>query len=189
VTVKGIRKKELLPLDDDFAREVSELETFDALRDRIKSDLQHEAEHESEHKMRHELLQELASRLKTVPDVLVEREIDRRLEEFVRRLMEQGVDPMKSGVDWKEFRERQCQAAAETVRSTLVIDEIAQRETIDATDDDVAKEIERFAERSGRTAQAVRARLEKEDGLDRIRAGIRREKTMAWLVEKANVTT
>ena len=189
VTVKGIRKKELLPLDDDFAKEVSELETFEALKDRIKHDLQHEAEHESEHKMRHELLQELASRLKTVPDVLVDREIDRRLEEFVRRLMEQGVDPMKSGVDWKEFRERQRQAAAETVRSTLVIDEISQRETIDATDEDVAEEIERFAERSGRTAQAVRARLEKEDGLDRIRAGIRREKTMAWLVEKANVTT
>jgi trigger factor len=189
VTVKGIRRKELLPLDDDFAKEVSELETLAALRDRIKADLQREAEHESEHKMRHELLQELAGRLKTAPDVLVDREIDRRLEEFVRRLMEQGVDPMKSGVDWKDFRERQRQAAAETVRSTLVIDEIARREAIETNDDDLAKEIERFAERSGRTSQAVRARLEKEDGLDRIRAGIRREKTMAWLVEKAIVTT
>ena len=189
VTVKGVRKKELLPLDDDFAKEVSDLETLDALRDRIKSDLQKEAEHESEHKMRHELLQELAARMKNPPEILVDREIDRRLEEFVRRLMEQGVDPMQAGVDWKEFRERQRQAAAETVRSTLVIDEIARREAIDTSEEDLSKEIDRFAERSGRTPQAVRARLEKEDGLDRIRAGIRREKTMAWLVEKANVTT
>jgi len=189
VTVKGIRKKELLALDDDFAKEVSELETLDALRDRLKSDLQKEAEMESEHKMRHELLQELAARLKTAPDVLVDHEIDRRLEEFVRRLMDQGVDPMKAGVDWKEFRERQRQAATETVRSTLVIDEIARREAIDASDDDLTKEIERFAERSGRTPTAVRARLDKEGGLDRIRAGIRREKTMSWLVEKANVTS
>src|SRR5204862_7664754 len=64
VTVKSIRKKELLPLDDEFAKEVSELETLDALRERIKTDLQKEAEHESEHKMRHELLHELASRMK-----------------------------------------------------------------------------------------------------------------------------
>jgi trigger factor len=103
--------------------------------------------------------------------------------------MEQGVDPMKAGVDWKEFRERQRSAAAETVRSTLIIDEIARRESIETTEEDLTKEIERFAERSGRTPQAVRARLEKEDGLDRIRAGIRREKTMTWLVDKANVTT
>jgi len=189
ITVNGIRRKELLALDDEFAKEVSELETLDALRERVKTDLHHEAEHDAEHSMRHDLLRELAGRLKTAPEVLVEREIDRRLEEFVRRLMEQGVDPTKAGVDWKEFRERQRQPAAETVRSTLVLDEIARREHIEATDDDVAKEIERFAERSGRTATAVRARLEKEDGLDRIRAGVQREKTMAWLVGKATITS
>jgi trigger factor len=189
ITVKGIRRKELLPIDDDFAKEVSELETLDALKERIKKDLQREAELEAEHKVRHDLLQELAGRLRAAPEVLVEREIDRRLEEFVRRLMDQGVDPMKAGIDWKEFRDRQRPAAAETVRSTLVIDEIARRESIDANEEDVAKEIEKFAERSGRTSTAVRARLEKEDGLDRIRAGIRREKTMGWLVEKANITS
>jgi trigger factor len=73
------------------------------------------------------------------------------------------------------------------VRSTLVIDEIARRESIAATDEDVDAEIERFGERAGRTGAAVRARLEKEGALDRIRAGIRREKTMTWLIDKANV--
>ena len=57
VTVKGIRRKELLPLDDEFAKEVSELDTLDALRDRVQDDLQHEAEHEADHKLRHDLLQ------------------------------------------------------------------------------------------------------------------------------------
>ena len=56
VTVKGIRRKELLPLDDEFAKEVSDVETLEALRDRIREDLQHGAEHEAEHAMRHELL-------------------------------------------------------------------------------------------------------------------------------------
>jgi len=189
ITVKGIRRKELLPIDDDFAKEISELDTLDALKERIHADLQREAEHESDHKVRHDLLRDLSSRVRTVPDSLVEAEIDRRLEDFVRRLMEQGVDPMQAGIDWQQFRTQQREPALETVRSTLVIDEIARRESIEPTDEDMAREIERFAERSGRTATAVRARLEKEGALGRIRAGIRREKTMTWLLEHANVTT
>ena len=189
VAVKGIRRKELLPIDDDFAKEVSDVETLDALRDRVRTDLQHGAEHDADHKVRHDLLMELAGRLRSAPDVLVDQEIDRRLEEFVRRLMEQGIDPMKTEIDWREFRERQREPAAETVRSTLVLDEIARRESIEATDEDVTREIERFAERAGRTPAAVRARLEKEQALDRIRLGIRREKTMSWLLERANIVT
>ena len=150
--------------------------------------MQREAERESEHKMRHDLLREIASRVTTVPDSLVEAEIDRRLEEFVRRLMEQGVDPMKAGIDWQQFRASQTDPARDAVRTTLAVDEIARRESIAATDEDMAQEIERFAERAGRTATAVHARLDKEGALDRIRTGIRREKTVAWLVEHANVT-
>jgi trigger factor len=188
ITIKGIRRKEILPLDDEFAKEVSDVETLDALRDRIRHDLQRHAEHEAEHRMRHELLSQLAGRVRMAPDVLVNEEIDRRLEEFVRRLMEQGVDPNKANVDWNDFRERQRGPATDTVRGTLVLDEIARREQIEATDEDVAAEIDRFAERSGRTATAVRARLEKDGALDRIRSGVRREKTMAWLLERAAVT-
>jgi trigger factor len=187
VTAKGIRRKELLPLDDEFAKEVSDVETLEALRDRVRDDLQRGAEQESEHAVRHALLKELATRITSPPEVLVEQEVDRRLEEFIRRLMDQGIDPMKVEVDWREFRERQRDAATETVRSTLVIDEIARRESIAATEEDVAAEIERFAERAGRTSAAVRARLEKEGALDRIQAGVRREKTVAWLIEKANI--
>ena len=189
VSVKGLRRKELAELTDEFAKEVSEVETIEALRDRIRHDLQHEAEHEAEHKVRHDLLQDLAARMRTpVPAVLVDREIDRRLEEFVRRLMDQGMDPMKAGIDWQEFRERQKGPSEETVKSTLVLDEIARREGLAAAEEDVAAEVEKFAERTGRTAAAVRARLEKEGGVGPIESGIRREKTVAWLLEKAQVS-
>ncbi len=189
VTVKGLRRRELLAIDDDFAKEVSDVETLDALRERIREDLQQGAESDSDHAVRHALLQRLASRLQTAPDVLVEQEVDRRLEEFVRRLMEQGLDPMQVNVDWREFRERQRETAIETVKSTLVLDEIAKRESIVASDDDLAIEIGKFAERAGRTPDAVRARLEKEGALPRLLAGIQREKTMAWLLEKSQIAT
>jgi trigger factor len=187
VTVNGVRRRELPPLDDEFAKEVSDLDSLDALRARIKDDLQHEAEHESEHKVRNELLEQLATRVRTAPEALVDHEIDRRLEEFVRRLMDQGLDPMKTNIDWQEFRQRQRQPAENTVKSTLVLDEIARRESIESTDEDLSGEIEKFAERSGRTAQAVRAGLEKDHGIGRVRGGIRREKTVKWLVDRANI--
>ena len=188
VTIKSIRRKELLPLDDDFAKEVSDLESLEALRGRIREDLQHGAEHDADHKLRHDLLTELGGRVRNVPDVLVEQEIDKRLQEFVTRLVDQGVDPMKAEIDWQEFRERQRGPATETVKSTVAIDEVSRRESIEATDEDVDKEIEKFAGRAGRTPAAVRARLEKDGAMERIRAGVRREKTMAWLIEKASVT-
>jgi trigger factor len=189
VSVKGVRRKELLALDDEFAKEVSELETLETLRDRIREDLQRGAEQESEHDMRHDLLQQLASRLKVAPDALVEEEMDRRLEEFVRRLMEQGIDPEKINLDWREMRERQREGALLTVKSTLVLDEISRRESIGATDEELDAEIAKFGERAGRTPAAVRARLEKEGALDRLRAGLVREKTMAWLLERAAISS
>jgi len=138
--------------------------------------------------MRHDLLAELGGRIKAVPDVLVEEEIDRRLEEFVRQLADQGIDPLKAEIDWTEFRERQRAPAQAAVKGTMAVDEVARRETIEASDEDVEQEIARYAARVGRTPAAVRARLEKEGAIDRIRAGVRREKTMAWLIDKANVT-
>lgn len=189
VTVKGIRRKELLALDDDFAKEVSDVETMEALRARVREDLQKSAEADADHQVRHDLLQQLSSRLSVAPDVLVDQEVDRRLEEFVRRLMEQGLDPMQVNVDWQDFRERQRASALETVKSTLVLDEIGKRESIAASDEDLDAEIAKFADRAGRTTAAIRARLEKEGAIGRLLAGIRREKTMSWLLEHAQVSS
>jgi len=188
IRLKGIRRKELLPLDDDFAKEVSDLDSLEALRSQVQQDLQKGAEHDAEHKLRHDLLAELSGRIKAVPEALVEQEIDRRLEEFLRRLGDQGIDPAKTEIDWQEFRERQRGPAADSVKGTVAVDEVARREGLEATDEDVEKEVAKFAERSGLTAAAVRARLERDEAFDRIRAGVRREKTMNWLIEHANVT-
>ncbi len=188
VSVKGIRKRVVPPLDDDLAKELG-FETAHALRERVKEDLEREAEMESDRQLRADLLKELSSRVTIeLPASMVDREVDRRLEEFVSRLFQQGVDPMKAGVDWKQFRDEQQGPAEDTVRAALLLDEIAKREGLVVTTDDVAKEIEVYAAESGREPAAVRAALEKEGGLSRISSGLRRERTVKWLLEKANVT-
>ncbi len=188
VTVKAIRTRVVPPLDDELAKDLGAFESLDALRGQVRADLEHEARHEVERETRADLLRQLASRVSfDVPSSLVDREIDRRVEEFVRRLVEQQIDPTKANINWEEFRERQREASEEAVRSALVLDEIARRDGLTASDEDMDAEIERYAERSGRTAAAVRARLEKEGGLARLYTGLRREKTMEFLLSKATV--
>jgi trigger factor len=186
VTLKAIRKRVVPELDDEFAKDMGEFENLDALRTRVRADLEHEAMHERERDMRSDLLKQIAARVTfDVPAALLEREIDRRVEEFVRRLMDQQIDPMKVNINWEEFRAKQREAASEAVRGALVLDEVARRENITAGDAEVNAEVERYAERSGRSAAAVRARLEKEGGLARLYSGLRRERAMDFLLSRA----
>jgi trigger factor len=188
VSVKAVRKRVVPALDDEFARDMGEFESLDALRTRVRADLEHDGRHDAEREVRGELLKQLAARVRfEVPAALLDREIDRRVEEFVRRLIEQQIDPMRTNINWEEFRERQREAAAEAVRSALVLDEVARREQITVSDEEVEAEVARYAERSGRSATAVRARLEKEGGLGRLYGGLRREKTVNFLLSQATI--
>jgi trigger factor len=103
--------------------------------------------------------------------------------------MEQGVDPRQAGIDWNAFRESQRETAREAVASALVLDEVARRENIEVSTTEADREVERYAERTGRTAAAVRARLEKEGGLSRIYAGLRREKSIDFLMARAKMAS
>jgi len=190
VTVKAIKQRVVPALDDEFAKDLGEFESLAALRDRVRRDLEHEAAHEADGAVRGDLLANLAQRVPfPVPDALIEQELDRRVEEFARRLIEQQVDPRKAGIDWSEFRSAQRDAATESVKAMVVLDEIARREPVVVGDEDLAKEIARFAERSGRTPEAVRAQLEKDNGVARLRGGLRREKTVDLLLANASITT
>jgi trigger factor len=189
VKVKEIRRKVVPELDDEFAKDVGDFESLAALRDRVRADMQADAENHAKQHVRSDLLKQLGQRIGfELPSSLVDREIDRRLEEFARRLMDQKVDPRKAGIDWAQFREAQREAARDAVASALVLDEIARRENLTVAAEDVDKEIEQFAERSGRTPAALRAQLEKEGGLARLTAGLRREKAVDFAMSHAKMT-
>jgi trigger factor len=188
VTVKAIRKRIVPELDDEFAKDLGDFPSLDALQQRVREDLEHEARHEADREIRAALMAQLAARVTfEVPQALLEREIDRRVEEFVRRLIEQQIDPMQTNINWEEFRQRQTEAAAEAVRGALVLDEVARREQVAVSQEDVEAEIARYAERTGRTPAAVRARLEKEGGIGRLYAGLRRERAIDFLLSRATI--
>ncbi len=189
VTVKELRRRVLPELDDEFAKDLGEFETLDALRTRVREDLEHEARHSAERDLRAEMMKQLAARVPfDVPPSLIERELDRRLEDFARRLMDQKIDPRQAGIDWDAFRESQREVAREAVAGAIYLDEVARKEKLDATAEDIDQEVERWAAGAGRTPAAVRAALEKEGGLSRIAAGLRREKSIDFLRTRATIT-
>ena len=189
VALKGIKQRVVPTLDDELAKDLGSFDTLTDLRERVRHDLQHEANHESERETRSELLANLSKRVTfEVPVALVEHELDRRLEEFAHRLSEQKVDIRKAGIDWNQFREGQRDSAADAVKATVVLDEIARREPITIGEADLDAEVQQYAERSGRTVVAVRAQLEKDNSLGRLRNGMRREKMIEFLLANASVT-
>jgi len=189
VTVKGLKRRVLPELDDEFAKDLGEFETLDAVKVRVREDLEHEAAHAADREVRSDLMKQLAGRVPfEVPASLVEREIDRRVEDFARRLIDQGLDPRQAGIDWQAFRESQRTPARETVGAALVLDEVARRERIEVTEAEVEAEVARYAERTGRAPVAVRAALEKEGGLSRIAGGLRREKSIDFVTARAKIS-
>jgi|SRR5688572_4065604 trigger factor len=189
VKVKDVRRKALPELDDEFAKDLGAFDSLTALRDKVRADLEEEAQDNARRHVRSTVLKQLADRVTfDLPTSLVDREIDRRLEEFARQLMQQNVDPRQAGIDWAQFREAQREPARASVASALVLDEIARRENITVAAEDVDKEIEQFAARAGRTPAALRAQLEKEGGVARLSAGLRRERAVDLALTHARIT-
>jgi trigger factor len=188
VNLKEIKKRVVPVLDDELAKDLGDFASLEDLRKRIREDLEHEAMHAAERQLRQDVLKQLASRVPfPVPESLVEREIDRRLEDFARRLMEQRVDPRQANIDWAAFREGQRAGATEAVGSAIVLDEVAKRDNITVTDEDLDTELQRYAEQTGNSVASIKARLQKDGELGRLAAGLRREKAVAHVLATAKI--
>lgn len=190
ITVKALRRRVLPDLDDEFAKDLGEFASLDELRARVRRDLEEDGERERTRRLRQQLLEQLASRVTgEIPEGMVAREVDRRVEEFMRRLMEQGVDPRQAAVNWDEFRAGQQGPAVETVKSVLVLDALATREGVEVSDDELDADIQGYATRMGRSLEDVRQELARHDQLEQIRTGLQREKVVTLALSRATMET
>jgi trigger factor len=190
VTLRELKRRVVPALDDEFAKDLGEFDSLDALRARVRADLEAEAADAADRQVRAEVLKKLASRVPfTVPPALVDREVDRRVEDFARRLMDQRIDPRQTNIDWAAFREGQKEPATEAVKSAMALDELARRDAVVVTDEDVDAELQRYADSSGRSVAALRARLQQDGELPRFAATLRRDKALARVLSQVRIVT
>jgi trigger factor len=188
--VVAVKQKKLPDLNDEFAKDVSDVKTLDELRAKVRQELGKEIDQRHSAAVGDAVLAKIvAAHDFPVPEALVESQMDVRLERAVRALAAQGVDPRAVNVDWVAMRRRQHPRAIEDVKAELLLDRIATAENIEATDEDTEREIARIAERSGESVPAVRASLTKQGALDRMKSKLRSEKTLEWLQKNAEIKT
>jgi trigger factor len=188
--VLGEVKEKLLPaLDDDLARGVGEFDTLEALRAEVRRQLQARREAESRRELEDKIVDALLARHEFgVPEAMVMRQVAHQVEHTRARLRRQGVDP--DGVQWDYARivTELRPGAEKAVRRALLLEAIAEKEEIAASDAEVEAEVEKLARASQRPAPAVRRMMEKSGDLDSLRHGLRERKALDLLVEHARVT-
>jgi trigger factor len=187
VKVQAIKQKNLPELNDEFAKELGEFTSLDQVRKQIRENMQAERKHDAEREAKDKLVNELVKRNDfEVPESLVDRQIDLRLERGLRALAAQGMkmEDMKK-MDLPRLRAGQRDQAVQDVKSSLLLDRIAELENIDVGEDELNHEIEALAQQTKQTSEAVRSRLTQDGGLDRIRNRIRSEKTLEFLYHQS----
>ncbi len=187
VKVHSIKQKTLPELDDQFATQLGEFKNLDEVRQRIRESMEAERKHAAEHQAKDKLVAELVKRSEfEVPEALVDRQIDVRLERGLRALAAQGMkaEDIKK-MDLNRLRVGQREQALQEVKASLVLDKIAEEEKIEVSDAEIDKEIEALATQSKQTPEAIRARLTRDGALDRIRNRIRSEKTLDFLYRQS----
>jgi trigger factor len=186
VNVKGLRRRELPEVNDEFAQDVGDFRNMDELKEQLRKTIFSQRETESQRESKDVLVEKLVDANEfPVPERFVEGQIQTRVENRLRSLAQRGVDPRSINLDWAKIKENQRDTAIREVRASLILSRIAEREAIVVTNEEVDREVQRVSQQTREPIAAVRKRLTDEGTLDRIASTIHTEKTLNFLFEKA----
>jgi len=188
-TVKGLRRKELPELNDDFAQDLGDFRNLEELRDAVRKAIFAQRQHEAQLEAKNRIVEKLVEAHDfPIPELFIERQIRSRIESNLQALAGQGVDPRSIKIDWEKAKHSQRAQAIEEVKASLLLGRIAEREATGATRAEVDREVEKLARQQREPLAAVQMRLEKDGSMNRIASHIQTEKTLNFLFEHARKT-
>ena len=186
VRVLGIKQKHLPALDDELAKELGEFDSLDALRARIRGNLEDAAREQAETEAKKALRKGLVELHDfSVPESLVERQVERRMDRLRRHLASQGMNPDQLAWDWGKVRESQLEDATEEVKGSLILEKVADATSVEVTDDELDHELQLLASAVNQPEATLRARLTSDGGVDRIKSRLRIEKALEGILQTA----
>jgi trigger factor len=188
-TLTGIRRKELPEVNDEFAQDLGDYRDVGELREAIRKSIFAQREFEAQQEAKNKIVDKLVDAHDfPVPEVFVERQVKNRMEQTLRAMAGEGVDPRSIKLDWKKVMETQREKALREVKASMLLTKISEREAIGATRDEVDREVERVARQQKEPVAAVHMKFEKDGTLGRIASHIQTEKTLSFLFEQARKT-
>jgi trigger factor len=186
IEVKGIKKRTLPELNDEFAKEVGHFETLGDLESRVRENLTNRKQRSAEAETKDKLFAALIERFPfPVPESLVQEQVDARLERGLRALAAQGMatEQMRK-LDFGRLRAAQRDSAVAEVKTSLLLDKIAREENVTVGEEELDREIQMAALQSREPVDTLKVRLTQDGGLARIREQLKREKTAHLLYER-----
>ena len=185
VKVEGIKQKIRSELNDEFAQEIGEYETLDALRAEVRQNMEKHRNEQADQQVRDRLLRWLQDDNEfEVPDSLVQQQVQTRIQRLVRNLAQQGMNPRGLDVDWDKIRSDQYDQAVRDVRGILILERLAEKEGIAVTVEDTENELRTMAAETGQPVQAIREAMAQNEGLERMRGQIRNNKILDLLRDR-----
>lgn len=183
VKVKALKLKKLSELNDDFAKNVGDYSSMEELRKKLREDTLASKQEAARSDMQEKLLEQVLDQNRfDVPEVMVQRQTEARLNDYVQNLLMQGIHPQTANLDWAKLQQQQKERAEHDVRVSLLLDYIADEEKIEVSEEEVDAEILKRAQAAKQSFEAVKSRLTKEGGADRIKTRIRNRKSLDLLL-------
>ncbi|MCF8001035.1 MAG: trigger factor [Halanaerobiales bacterium] len=188
VEVKEIKEKQLPELDDEFAKEVSDYETFEEYKESVKERLQKNKEERTEREYENKLIETASENAEVdVPAKMVEEELDKMYQNFAQSVSQQGMEVEDyldyMGTDEEGWREQNREAAENRTRSNLILEAIAEKEGIEISEEEIEEQIEEIAENNDQDPEQIKAFLQMQGQLDGLKDGLRMQKTIEYLKE------
>jgi len=186
IDVKGIKKRTLPELNDEFAKEVGAFESLGDLENRVRENLANRKRRAVESETKDKLFAALIERFPfPVPESLVQEQVDSRLERGLRALAAQGMDTEQMRkLDFSRLRAAQRDSAAAEVKTSLLLERIAHEENVTVSEEELDREIHLAAIQSREPVDSLKVRLTQDGGMARIREQLKKEKTAQLLYER-----
>ncbi len=192
VNVKELKKKHLLPLDDEFAKDVSEFDTLEELKEDIRNRLEEQAEQAADRHVEEQLIRQAVENAEVeIPEPMKDQELDKMVREFEQNLKQQGLDLETyyklAGTDEESIKEQFREPAENRVKQNLVLETIRDNENITASEEDLEEYVEKMAEETNQDKDKVRELMEQHGYLDNLKDEISIKNTLNFLKEHAEI--
>ena len=189
LTIREMKEKKLPALDDELAKSLGDYSTFEELKKEIRKDMEEHKKKDNEVKLEKMLLDELIKKSKfDVPPGIVERRLETLVEEGIQSLMHQGVKKEDAEKERDKFKKSLSSEAERQVRISFLLDEIADREKIQATQEDIGLKYRVLSERLRRSPEEVKVYYEQEENRkESLKIQIVNEKVIQLIKEKAAI--
>jgi len=189
VKIKEIKEKILPPLDDEFAKDLGDYSSFEELKVKLKGEIEKEKELALERQLKDQVVDQLLEiNPFDVPESLVGEQAKAMVSDTKLRLAAQGVALKNLGVSEEKLQEDYKAMAQKQVRTFLILEKIAGQEGIAVTDEEADDRLREMSERMHQKFDVVKRYYEKNGLLPEVKAGIIRDKTLNFLLEKANIS-